>query len=592
MVIKTYSKITLKMFKKHFSRMISIIFIVLISVAFISGLGSSKDKIYNSLNDYYKSQNVSDFIIKSTSITGFTSQEIENIKTKYPNNKVQALTTYDIEENEIISRLYFLDYENLQINKFKLLKGRYPTANDECMVERGTSNLLDYTLNDKITLQGRTYKVVGICLNPLILNTVEEIGSVGDKEVVLDRVVYFKDNAFLPKTDIWLSVEDRNLFNGFSSKYEDSINKQKLEIENDYEDSVVLTLYQNKGIYGLIAYADKVGTINYILMIAFIFVSMLIVLSTMSRLVEEERSQIACLTTLGYSPFKIVKKYVLFSIISMAIGSVLGYFVGEFVCKLIYDAFNARFFMPPMSNAISYKFFVLVVGLMALSLIIITSYVGLKTANEVPSKLLLPASPPNGKKVFLERIPFIWNRLSFKHKSSLRNVLRYKKHFFMTVISIAGATALVYMGIGVFDYSLQDKTIGEILTLLAWVVVVFAGLLSALVIYTLTNINISERNREIATLMVLGYKDDEVCMYIYREIYIMTFIGIILGIPLGVILMELVFSFLNFGSVSFIRLYVYFLTPIITIIFSILVSLILRKKILKIDMNESLKARE
>ena len=162
----------------------------------------------------------------------------------------------------------------------------------------------------------------------------------------------------------------------------------------------------------------------------------------------------------------------------------------------------------------------------------------------------------------------------------------------MTVISIAGSTALVYMGIGVFDYSIQDKTIGEILTLLAWVVVVFAGLLSALVIYTLTNINISERNREIATLMVLGYKENEVCMYIYREIYIMAVIGAIFGIPLGVYLMHLIFSFLDFGKVSLIRFYVYLLTPIIIGIFTMMISLLLRRKILKIDMNESLKAKE
>ncbi len=591
-MIKTYSKITLKMFKKHFSRMVSIIFIVLISVAFVSGVGSSKDKIYNSTNEFYKDRNVSDFIVKSTSISGFTSQDLDNLEKEFSGGKVQALTTFDIKENDLISRLYFLNYEDLQINKFELLEGNYPTQNSECMVERGTNNLIEYSIGDEIEVQGRTYKVVGICVNPLILNTVEEIGSVNGEEVVLDRVVYFNEISYLPKTDIWLSIENRDLFNGYSSKYETEIDKNKAKIEGLLDGSVVLTLYENKGLYALISYADKVGTINYILMFAFIFVAMLIVLSTMSRLVEEERSQIACLTTLGYSPFKIIKKYLIFSIISMIIGSVIGYFLGEFVCKLIYDAFNARFHMPPMTSVLSFKFYALITSLMGVSLIFLTTYVGLKTANEVPAKLLVPASPPNGKKVFLERIPFIWNRLSFKYKSSLRNVLRYKKHFFMTVISIAGATALVYMGIGVFDYSLQDKTIGEILTLLAWVVVIFAGLLSALVIYTLTNINISERNREIATLMVLGYKDGEVCMYIYREIYIMSLIGIVLGIPLGVFLMSLVFSFLNFGDVSLIRLYVYLLTPIITIIFSLLVSLLLRRKIIKIDMNESLKARE
>ena len=243
-------------------------------------------------------------------------------------------------------------------------------------------------------------------------------------------------------------------------------------------------------------------------------------------------------------------------------------------------------------NTLSFVYFFLVVILMFLAIVGVTLYVGLKTTREIPSNLLMPKAPKNGKKVLIEKIPFIWNRLSFKYKSTFRNIFRYKKHFFMTVISVAGATALVFLGLGVLDYSLQDKKLGNIIILLAVIVVIFAGLLTALVIFTLTNINISERNREIATLMVLGYYDNEVSMYIYREIYIMTLIGIIFGLPLGVYLMDVIFTFLDFGSVSLIRLYVYLITPAITILFSMIVSLLLKHKIIKMDMNESLKARE
>jgi ABC-type antimicrobial peptide transport system permease subunit len=142
-----------------------------------------------------------------------------------------------------------------------------------------------------------------------------------------------------------------------------------------------------------------------------------------------------------------------------------------------------------------------------------------------------------------------------------------------------------FVGFGAIVNHFTDSQINLVL-------IAFAGLLSALVIYTLTNINISERNREIATLMVLGYNDSEVCMYIYREIYIMSFVGILLGIPLGVYLMGVIFSFLNFGDVSLIRFYVYILTPLITVLFSVLVSLLLKSKIVKINMNESLKSIE
>ena len=410
-MIKTYSKIALKLFRKHFSRMISIIFIVLISVAFVSGVGSSSDKIYASATWQYKNQNMSDFIVKSTSLTGFSNEQINSYKEKFSSYNIETLTTYDIENNGIVSRLYFKDFENSNINKIKILEGKFPSSFNECMVERGTNNLKYYKIGDKISIQNQEYEVVGICLNPLILNTVEEIGFVGGEERVIDQVIYF-NNENLPKTDIWISIENRDIFNGFSSNYKEFIDKTKLEIKSLNSGVEILTLYQNKGLYAMVSYADKVEIINYVLMIAFILVAMLIVLSTMTRLVEEERGQIACLTTLGYAPFKIIKKYLIFALVSMSIGSFIGYFVGEFVCKLIYDAFNARFYMSPMSGAVSLDFFLLVVLLMAVSLIFITLYVGLKTANETPSSLLQYKSPPNGKKVILERIPFFQSSLS------------------------------------------------------------------------------------------------------------------------------------------------------------------------------------
>ena len=139
---------------------------------------------------------------------------------------------------------------------------------------------------------------------------------------------------------------------------------------------------------------------------------------------------------------------------------------------------------------------------------------------------------------------------------------------------------------------MHDSQIGTTLLILAIVVVVFAGLLTALVVYTLTNINISERNREIATLMVLGYHDKEVCGYIYREVYIMSILGVILGVPCGGLMLHIVFEFLGFGKLSETSILVWILTPIIVIIFTFIVTIILKKKIVKIDMNESLKARE
>ena len=124
------------------------------------------------------------------------------------------------------------------------------------------------------------------------------------------------------------------------------------------------------------------------------------------------------------------------------------------------------------------------------------------------------------------------------------------------------------------------------------VVVIFAGLLTVLVIYTLTNINISERNREIATLMVLGYQNREVYGYIFREVIITSLIGILFGYPLSCLLNWIVFTTIGFGTLNGISWFVWLIAPFIVELFTYLVTLVLRRRITKIDMNESLKAIE
>jgi putative ABC transport system permease protein len=205
--------------------------------------------------------------------------------------------------------------------------------------------------------------------------------------------------------------------------------------------------------------------------------------------------------------------------------------------------------------------------------------------------LLTPKAPKSGKKVILERIPLIWKALSFKYKSTCRNVLLFKSRFLMTVVSVIGATVLVFAGMGLLDCtSLMENT--EVLMLISGVLIVFSAVLCALVIYNLTNINVSERTREIATLMVLGYDDNEVSGYIFREIYIMSAIGAVLGVPLGVLFIDFVFALIDFGSLGDIRWWSYVLTPCLTMLFSFLSTLLLRKKITKTDMIASLKTIE
>lgn len=162
----------------------------------------------------------------------------------------------------------------------------------------------------------------------------------------------------------------------------------------------------------------------------------------------------------------------------------------------------------------------------------------------------------------------------------------------MMLVSIAVSTGLVFAGLALLDMCLFDDFGSPAIIGIAVVVVVFAGLLTAVVINTLTTINISEREREIATLMVLGYHDFEICGYIYREIYISAVCGILLGYPVGIGLATLIFKTIGFGAVANVSWFMWVLVPCVVLLFTLLITLMLRPKIVKIKMNESLKAVE
>lgn len=394
---------------------------------------------------------------------------------------------------------------------------------------------------------------------------------------------------------ITLPEEDSLLFSaGYNADVDAEVSAMETLFADRYADGTIetLTMEENYSFRSFHEYSGKIMGIGIVLMVVFLFVTVLVVLSTVTRLLDEERSQIACLMTQGYSHARIIAKYLLFAFIGTAIGGVGAYFAGLGVARMIYVNFEWEYVLPAYSSNIAIGFFIGTFALILLSTLIATAVAGHKLTRQQPADLLRPKVPKRGKKVFLERIPFIWNRLSFKYKSTMRNVLRFFGRFLMTVVSVACSTALVLAGFAILDCSLFQDIGGTAMIGISIIVLAFAALLNFVVTYTLTNINISERERELATLMVLGYQDNEVAGYIYREIYITSGIGILFGLPLGALVCQFIFVVMSFGSVPGISWFVWLLAPVLSIIFTVLVTLMLRHKIVRIDMNESLKAIE
>ena len=620
-MVKTYLKTVRRMFKKHLIRLLSLIGIVLISIGFISGIGSPTDMIKGSIENYYKKQNVSDFIVKSkTSV--FIDEQISAVKKHYGEGNVEEGMSIDIQTGEKRSlRLYFLDLEKTKINKFELVEGEEITSDDEnCVYAEAKDNVIKgYTIGDKVEIDIASalklpfeYKISvtikGIVRSPLTFgkdgepsyNNPEDIeipDNLSDinKLDLLENILYCPTDvcANMPKGDLYIKAGNRELFHSFSSGYEKYIDEEKMELTKLLgEDIRIITLYDNYSFKSIIASADKVRGIGNILMVIFIAVTLLVVLSSMMRLMDEERSQIACLKTLGYGSVSIVVRYVFFALVALAAGGGVGFFVGYGVSWLMCFVFGYGYSMPPVSIVVNPGYYFLSLGVIIAVTLIAVFSLGMRLTNNAPADLLRPKPPKKGKRILLEKIPFIWKRLSFKYKSSMRNVFRYKTRFFMMLVSVGVSAGLVFAGLALLDMCLFDDFGSPAIIGIAVVVVVFAGLLTAVVINTLTTINISEREREIATLMVLGYHDGEICGYIYREIYISVFLAIIVGYPIGIGLATLVFKTIGFGTVGNVSWFMWLFVPVVVFVFTLLVTLILRPKIVKTKMNESLKSVE
>ena len=619
--MKTYFTTVRRMFKKHLIRLFSLIGIVLISVGFISGIGSPTDMIKDSIENYYTKQSVSDFIVKSKT-GGFTDEQIAAVKSRYGENNVETGMSFDIRTGEKRSlRLYFLNLENAGINKLELIEGERITSDDEnCVYAEVKDNVIKgYSVGDKVEIDLASalnlpsenkinVTIKGIVKSPLTFGKDGEpsYNNPEDTEIpdnmaeinkldLLENILYCPTGicALPSKGDLYIKAENRKLFKSFSSGYEKYVEKEKIELtELLGEDVRIITLYDNYSFKSVIASADKVRGIGNILMIIFIAVTLLVVLSSMMRLMDEERSQIACLKTLGYGSVSIVVRYVFFALVALAAGGGVGFFVGYGVSWLMCFVFGYGYSMPPVSIVVNPGYYFLSLGVIVAVTLIAVFSLGMRLTNNAPADLLRPKPPKKGKRILLEKIPFIWKRLSFKYKSSMRNVFRYKTRFLMMLVSVGVSAGLVFAGLALLDMCLFDDFGSPAIIGIAVVVVVFAGLLTAVVINTLTTINISEREREIATLMVLGYHDGEICGYIYREIYISVFLAIIVGYPIGIGLATLVFKTIGFGTVGNVSWFMWLFVPIVVFVFTLLVTLLLRPKIVKTKMNESLKSVE
>ena len=205
----------------------------------------------------------------------------------------------------------------------------------------------------------------------------------------------------------------------------------------------------NPGYTGFGQDADRMANLASVLPIIFFLVAALVCLTTMTRMVEEQRVQIGALKALGYSRLSISRKYIGYGLLPSLVGGVLGLVIGYILFpKMIFTAYQIMYQMPDIELH-AYTDISLFSVLAAVSCTTVaTLWACLATLRETPASLMRPRTPKAGKRVFLEYIKPLWRRMSFIHKVTARNLFRYQKRFWMTVIGIGGCTALIIAGFG------------------------------------------------------------------------------------------------------------------------------------------------
>lgn len=547
----------------------------------------------------------------------------------------------------------------------------------------------------------------------------------------------------------------------------------------------VLNRETNAGYVNFENDSSIVNGISKVFPVFFFLVAALVTMTTMTRMVEEQRTQIGTLKALGYGGATIAWKYIAYAGSAALLGSLIGFFGGCWLFPwVIWQAYGMLYGFAPIIYTLDWSLFALSLAVTLLCSAGVTFLTCRAELSLMPAELMRPKAPKEGKRVFLERIPFIWKRLGFMIKISLRNVFRYTKRLIMMVLGIGGCTALLVTGFGIRDsianiaqdqfdnimtydfaiafdepkdeaqqtsfikdtsdilsscvfvttdtlsaytkeglkdvnviatgdekisslidmhqngvslsypadgsVAISDKlariagvSVGDSiqvlvddtnkvslpvsaifenyvyhymimtpntyettfgkpcsyeaalansaladqheasakllddfgaanvsvasdiqdrvndmmssLNLVIFVIIFCAGALAFVVLFNLSNINITERIREIATIKVLGFYAPEVGAYVFRENLVLTLLGALAGIPMGIWLHSFVMGQLSFDMVSFhvvIKPLSYLLAVAMTFFFAFGVDIFMRPRLSKINMVESLKAIE
>ncbi|MDD2575456.1 MAG: FtsX-like permease family protein [Acholeplasmataceae bacterium] len=464
MVVKSYLKYIFKDIKTLASKLIAIIMIVMLGIGFLVGLLTTAPNMRFSVERYYIDNNAADLVIQSA--TPLTESDIDNLKQRSEIKDVMPYFMIDevikIHDVNRMARIMLLNFnENIVVNQLKLIKGRLPNPNSEhveVVVEQSQVYLVDIEIGYQTTVMNQVFEVVGIVQHPWYFAYVQEVSPLTQRPI--ETMIYTDESFLADKTYTHLAVTINNPhnYNLFSQEYKDYMENVVENLEQTYNSNFYYTTRNQNQSYVKFQNDVKIVEIIALIFPAFFFlITILVSMSSMTKIVSDQRIQIGTLRSLGYSKIKIMNKYIFYALMASLIGVLLGIGLGiYFIPAVIYNAYLNSYNLPELTIAGNFLMISIISIVMIVAVVLVTMISIGTTLNEKPANLMRLKPPKKGKKIFLERLTFIWKHLKFRYKSTFRNIFRNKRNLVLTLIGVAGSTALLLAGFGIknsVDYS-------------------------------------------------------------------------------------------------------------------------------------------
>lgn len=454
---------------KSKNRYLSILFIVALGVAFYAGIRSSEPDMKISADHFYDETNF--FDIRIVSPNGLTDEDLDKLKhiegVKTAEGGYSAEMFIQSQENEYVTNVFSIGED---INKLTVKKGRLPENNKECFIDSVFMEENNYKIGDTITLKSGnssiptnamlkqdTYTIVGYGTYAYYLNWGRGTASIGDGKV--DYFLALPKDSFKSPVymNIYVDIIGTTSVNCYSDEYKEKVNQVKERIEElGKKQEVPWHVLDRNTVETYVEFeldAKRIGAIGKVFPAIFFLVATLVSLTTMTRMVEEERIQIGMMKALGYGKGAIISKYLWYALSASLVGSIVGALAGSQILPgVILKAYCIMYVnIPEQLTPLNIPFSVIAIAIGVFCTVFATVAACYKELLASPAKLMHGVAPKQGKRVLLERIPFIWKHLNFTKKATVRNLIRYKKRFFMTVFGIGGCMALIMVGFGLRD---------------------------------------------------------------------------------------------------------------------------------------------